>query len=217
MESKNKKRQINTASFFDSSNVKPILLTENEVDKLNKFLTRLYSELGSVTWIKLAFTKALDVYWKMRNATREDAMELEGTIDSQIKQVVMTRQFSRLPDDAVKNFVTENTVDIVDYWNSHSDPYPPSNIENMDEPFRAFFLLLRDLAQEMNNKDDPAQAINFIAALMSAFALTYPISYLASDLYFQRYVQNELGYAPLDDDCTFYLCRDIHYMLFDRF
>jgi hypothetical protein len=87
----------------------------------------------------------------------------------------------------------------------------------MDEPFRHFFVLLKDLVQEMEKRGNPAQAISFLASVMAAFALTYPVNYLAADHYFQNYVKNEVGDKPTDDDYTFYLCRDMDYMFFDRF
>jgi hypothetical protein len=217
MKPSNENHRQGIKMYLYSPSVQPIMLAAEEIEIINMFLARLYADLGSINWIKMTFTTSLDAYWKTKGATREDAKRYEEAIGPQMRQVVIARQFSRTTTDAVKNYVVENMVDTVQYWNGYSDPYPPPNIENMDEPFRHFFLLLRDLVQEMDKKINPAQAASFLASLMAAFALTYPISYLASDLYFQRYVKNEVIDEPLDDDYTFYLCRGMDYMLFDRF
>lgn len=184
---------------------------------MNGFLVRLYADLGSINWIKMAFTTSLDAYWKTKGATMEVAKEYEEGIGPQMQRVVIARQFTRASLDTVKNHIVENMVDTVSYWNASTDPYPPSNIEDMKEPFRSFFLLVKDLVGEMEQRNNPSTATEFLASLMAAFALTYPTNYLAADPYFQRYLKNEVINEAIDDDYTFYLCRDMNYMLFDRF
>jgi hypothetical protein len=217
MKHSNENRREGLRSFFESHFVKPTYLAEDEIEIINNFLARLYADLGSCNWIEETFSTALDAYWKMKGATREEAQRYEEEIGPQMHQVVIAGQFSRAASDAVKNYIVENIIDTVPYWNAASDPYPPPDIESMDEPFRRFFLLLNDLVQEMNARNNPAQAMSFLASLMAAFALTYPISYLDSDPYIQRYLKNEVINTPIDDDYTYCLCRDMDYMLFDRF
>jgi hypothetical protein len=217
MKPSNENHQQGIKRYFYSPTTQPIILAAEEIATINLFLARLYADLGSIVWIKSTFTAALDAYWKTKGATKEYAQRFEEEIDPQIHQVVIARQFTRADPSVIKNYVIENTVDTARYWNAYSDPYPPPDIGNMDEPFRHFFVLLKDLVQEMEKRGNPAQAISFLASVMAAFALTYPVNYLAADHYFQNYVKNEVGDKPTDDDYTFYLCRDMDYMFFDRF
>jgi hypothetical protein len=211
MKQPNENHRLGIEAYFHSPSVQPIMLAAEEIEIINKFLERLYADLGNIIWIKFAFTTALNAYWKTKNATREDAKQHEEVIGPQIHRVIVARQFSRATTDVIKNYIMENTIDTVPYWNDYPDQYPPPGIENMNEPFRRFFLLLKDLVQEMDKRDNPTQSASFLASLIAAVALTYPISYLAADPYFQKYLKNEGINEPLDDDYTFYLCRDMDY------
>jgi hypothetical protein len=202
--------------YLYSTSIEALNLSAREIEVINAFLARLYAELGNIIWIKVAFTTTLNAYWNKAGAAKEDALQYEALIGPDLQRVIAARQFTRAPSDVIKSYIREPTANIANYWIGYYDPYPPPGIERMGDPYRSFFLLVSDLVQQMNRKDDVTEAVRFLASLMAAFCLTYPTSYLASDTFFQAYVEKEVNDEPVDDDFTYFLSRDLDYMLLDR-
>ena len=203
--------------YFDTPSETAIILTHQEYEIIHTLLQQFYKELGNFNWIKMAFLSSLDAYWKKKGLANEVAIQYEGLIGSHMQRFIAARQFYRNPSDVIKTYIVENTINVTKYWHNYYDPYPPLNIEKMDEPYRSFFLLLNDLIDQMDAKENPRDAVTFLASMMAAFALTYPTRYLAEDPYFKGYVKDEVKGDLIDDDYTYYLCKMMDYALLDRY
>jgi hypothetical protein len=203
--------------YFSTLSGSLLRLSISEYEVINNILKMLYKDIGSVSWIKTIFMSALDAYWKINNIPDEVAVKCEGSIGSYMQRTVTARQFHRLPDSAIKIYISIPAANTSYYWHNYKDPYPPPNIEELDEPYHSFFLILDDLVRQMETKGNPSDAVIFLATILAAFAQTYPIGYLSDDGGFQTYVKNEVGEKPVDDDYTYYLCRMLDYKLLDRY
>ena len=206
-------------NYFKSNFIKPIKLSNVEVDQSNAILTRSLMEVGNLNWLTRIFIHSLDVYWSKTNASKEYALRHEGMISDYMRQVVMARQFSRFSPIANSSQIEYDSVTITEFdrfWHPYYDQDLPKNIDSFMEPYRTMYTLLKYLSIQLLETASSEDAMKFMGSLSGAFALSYPAKYLETDLYFQQYHDNEVQGVILDDDYTFYLCRMTDYSLFNR-
>ena len=176
-------------------------------------------EVGNLNWLIRIFTHSLDVYWNKLGTQIAQALKHESQIGDYVRQVVMARQFSRFPSITNGSQIEYDSVTITKFshlWHPYYDQNLPKDIDTLDEPYRKIFSLIKDLSNLLLEADNNLQAMSFLASVLGAFALSYPIEKLNADLYFHRYLVDEVQDTPTDDDYTYYLCRMIEYSLFNR-
>jgi hypothetical protein len=162
---------------------------------------------------------SLDVYWNKLGISNEHALRHEILIGDYMRQVVMAREFSRFPPTTNGSQIEYDSVTITEFthlWHPYYDQGLPKNIDTFDEPYRKIFSLIKDLSNLLLEANSNLQAMSFLASLLGVFALSYPIEQLNADLYFHRYLVDEVQDTSTDDDYTYYLCRMIEYSLFNR-
>jgi hypothetical protein len=197
----------------------PLKLSDTEVAHFSALLARLVGEIGNLSWLMRIFLHSLDIYWSKVKASKEIALEYEGTIGRYMQQVVIARQFSRIPISATNTQIDYDSVTITGFdrfWHPYYDHDLPHNLENFNEPYLTLYSLLKFLSNQLLATANRAEAMKFLASLLGAFTLSYPNEYLNTDQYFQKYLENEVLGTPVNDDYTYYLCRVIDYSLFDR-